>query len=85
VDYMQLHITSIAYGNDLSAVVFYKEMLILHFVKCLQQKMLTEFSANKSRRPKPSKALQKCVVLSKTVVKKWCIVKTVMTGITLNV
>ena len=36
-------------------MVFCQEMLRPHFVKCLEQKMLTEFPVNKNRRPKPPK------------------------------
>ena len=49
--YAIAYITSIVYGNDSPALVFYQEMLRSHFIKCLQQKRLTEFPVKQKRRP----------------------------------
>ena len=53
--YAIAYITSLAYGNDPSALVFCQELLRSHFIKCLQQKLLTEFPVKQKRRQKPPK------------------------------
>ena len=53
--YAIAYITSLAYGNDPSTLVFCQELLRAHFIKCLQQKLLTKFPAKQKRRPKPPK------------------------------
>ena len=53
--YAIAYITSLAYGNDPSTLVFYQEMLRPHFIQCLQQKLLTEFPVKQKRRPRPPK------------------------------
>ena len=53
--YAIAYITAIAYGNDPCALVFHQEMLRSHFIKCLQQKYLTEFPVKQTRRPQSPK------------------------------
>ena len=56
--YAIAYITSVAYGSDPSTVVFCQELLRPHFVKCLEQNILTEFPVKQRRRRRPSKVYE---------------------------